>query len=332
MILRPLVALIFLVILRQFAAAAPPETPFSGRIVFFGSEQGDSSLIQTMSPDGADLQTVLKLDGGVTSGRVAPGGQRLAFGFQPKGANAPQVWVLGENGLRNKVADRGFVTAWSPDAKKVTYHWRRQQGDWESFSVEVATGEMQRLPVPKGDIVQDWSPDGRQLAVIAGNPTRTFQHDTKGVYPLRQIYLVDLDGTRRRLLTPDSMQDAIWPRFSPDAMRIAHYQRKYPGRSQSPIESLVVQKPDGNDLKILLTFAKLSDEQISVRPLGFPAWSPDGRSLVWLADRRRRDRRDLAPGHRIEFELVFVRVDNGEVREHPFKQTGIKRWGEIDWR
>lgn len=329
---RPVLALILLVALQQLAPAAGPDNRFGGKIVFFGSQERDASLIQKMNPDGSDLQTVLKLEGAVTSGRVAPDGQRLAFGFQPKGSKEPQIWVLEQNGLRRKIADRGFVTAWSPDGKRIAYYWGGQRGDWESLSVEVATGEIRRWAVPKGDVVEDWSPDGRLLAVVAGNVTQTFEHATKGTYPLRQIYLIGIDGTQRRLLTPESMHDAIWPSFSPDGARVAHYRRDYPSRSQSPIESLVTRNPDGKDPKILLSFATLSDERVSVRPLGFPAWSPDGRSLVWLADRRRRDRRDLAPGRRLEFELVFVSTVNGAVRRHPLEQTGITFWGTIDWR
>jgi hypothetical protein len=90
--------------------------------------------------------------------------------------------------------------------------------------------------------------------------------------------------------------------------------------------------PDGSDAKTILSFAKLSDEQISVRPNGFPAWSPDGRSVAWLADRRRRDRRNLAPGVRIEWELIFVSEEGGAVRRLPLKQEGINSWGQIDWR
>ncbi len=331
-VFRSLIAFSVLSSLPALAVAAQAENSFRGKIVFFGSQEGESNLIQTMNPDGSDLRTVAKLDGAVTSGRVSPDGLRLAFGFQAKGSKGPGIWVLEPNGQRRKVANLGFVTAWPPDGKRITYYWGGQRGDWENFSVDVTTGEVRRLPAPRGDVVEDWSPNGRLFAVVAGNATQTFEHATKGTYPLRQIYLIAVDGTQKRLLTSDSMHDAIWPRFSPDGARIAYYWREYPGRSQAPLEFLVVRNADSQAPKTMLSFATLSDKDVSVRPFGFPAWSPDGRTLVWAADRRRRDRRDLAPGQRIEYELVFVSTDMGQIRRHPLTQKGVTRWGTIDWR
>jgi len=98
---------------------------------------------------------------------------------------------------------------------------------------------MRPLPIPKTDVVEDWSPDGRFLSVMAGNVEKTFKHSTKGTYPLRQIYRMKIDGSERQMLTPESSDDSIWSRFSPDGTRLTHYRREYPNDRQSPFESLV---------------------------------------------------------------------------------------------
>jgi Tol biopolymer transport system component len=327
-------ALIALTVLLQVASAPhvaqQGEKPLQGKIFFFGPSNGQ--LIQKMNPDGTQLETLLRLDGSVHSGRVSPDGRRLAFGFQPRGSSQFEVWILEPGGVPRKLADRGSVTAWSPDGTKIACYSGSERGDWECFTIDAATGGVRPLLIPKGDVVEDWSPDGETLCVVAGNLQRTFEHATKGKYPLRQVYLMKLDGTQQRLLTPETSFDTIWPRFSPDSTRIAHYRREYPNRVGSPIESLVTRKPDGSGAKTIFSFTKLSDDQVSVRPLGSPAWSPDGRSLVWVADRRRRDRRRLSSGKWIEFELVFVLVGDGSIRRLPLEPNGISGWGTIDWR
>jgi Tol biopolymer transport system component len=317
---------------RVHGIAGSDERPFQGKIVLFGSRDDSSSLIQTMSPDGKGLKTVLKLEEGIVSGRVSPDGRQLAFSLNPTGSKRLEVWLLNAGGVRRKIADRGFVRAWSPDGGKIACYAPAQKGGWESFTVSVATNEIRPLPIPKTDAVEDWSPDGRLLSVMAGNVEKTFRHSTKGTYPLRQIYLMKVDGSERQMLTPESFYDSIWSRFSPDGTRVAHYRREHPNDRQSPFESLVIRQRDGSHPTKVLNFAEYVDEQISVRPYGFPSWSPDGRSLVWIADRRRRDRRDLVPGKRIEYDLFFVSIENRTARMVVLDQKGINRWGQLDWR
>jgi Tol biopolymer transport system component len=328
--LRALFALTALVLSDiALGADAQKDNPFRGKIVL-SSRLDAALLLQTMNPDGTGLQTVMKLEKSSSIGPISPDGRNLTD-YRNQGPTHREIWLLGLNGERRKLADKGFLAAWSPDGRKIACYGGGR-GDWENFTIDVATNEIRPLPIPKGDSVQDWSPDGHTLSVIAGNADKWFQHSTKGKYALRQIYLMNLDGTGRRMLTPESGYDSIWPRFSPDGKRVAHYRREYPNNTQSPIETLVLRKPDGADPKILLSFAKLSDAQISIRPFSTPIWSPDGRSLAWIADRRRRDPSDLFPGTRIQYELVFVSAENGAVKQSLLDQKGVRSWGMIDWR
>jgi Tol biopolymer transport system component len=176
-------AIVLLAVLTRVEAASsadsPAEARFREKIVFFGSADGASSLIQTMNPDGTGLRSVLKLQGAISSGRVSPDGRSAAFSLQANGAKHPAVWILEPNGERRQIADKGLVTAWSPDGKSLACY-RSERGEWESFLVEISTRMSRQLPSPKGDVVEDWSPDGKTLGIVAGNSQRTFRHSTKG--------------------------------------------------------------------------------------------------------------------------------------------------------
>ena len=117
------------------------------------------------------------------------------------------------------------------------------------------TGKSNLLPVPKTDLVWDWSPDGQTLAVMAGNAGKVFEHPTKGTYPLRQIYLVRPDGSGRELLTTGPMLDSIAACFSPDGTRLAYQERRH--HEGRVLHFAVVQDRTHGEPKDLVEFTEL---------------------------------------------------------------------------
>jgi hypothetical protein len=118
--------------------------------------------------------------------------------------------------------------------------------NWESFTVDLATKLEQRLPIPKTDLVEDWSPDGKLVTVVASNPKKVFKHPNpkKGNYPLRQLYLLKLEGAKREEFTIGVMQDNIYSRFSPDGNLVAYGQRR-DHEDGSLSHSIMVRDSDG---------------------------------------------------------------------------------------
>lgn len=304
-----------------------PPTSFHNRIVFFGSAVGDSTLIQAMNPDGSGLETVLKLDGPILAGLVSPDGTSLAFTGKSDSSQKLAVWLRKSDGTLIKLTDDGgIVRAWSPDSRKVAYY-SGEAGKWQSFVVDTQTLKIEQLPIPSDDVVEDWSPDGQLLSVMAGRLDQRFKHSTKGTYPLRGIYTMRIDGSNKQALTADPACDAIWSRFSPDGSRIAHYLRRYPDDVQSPLEISVVRESDGDHARELATFAQFNDEATYVRPAGPPRWSPDGKTLVWRATRQSHV--DTA---RRDWELIFITLEDGTHRRLPLATEAVRFWGSIDWR
>lgn len=103
-----------------------------------------------------------------------------------------------------------------------------------------------------------WSPDGQQLAFY------------EGAYPFQQINLVNVDGTNRRLLTPDENFQIYRSRllWSPDGRYIAFYLPHNP--------------PFSNQEVVALINVNTGEIQPYTRPGFYNAlsWAPDSQSLV----------------------------------------------------
>ena len=240
------------------------------------------------------------------------------------GANQhSELWMLTAEGQRHKIADNGYVAAWSPDGTRLATY-RLKDRDVENVILDVETGRASLLPVPKTDLVWDWSPDGQTLAVMAGNAGKVFEHPTKGTYPLRQIYFVRQDGSGRELLTTGPMLDSIAACFSPDGIRLAYEERRH--HEGRVLHFAVIQDRTHGEPRDLVEFTKLYEGDMERRPQGLPCWSPDGKTIVWLVPRRKVQSADTHP------ELVIITLSNGKVDRLDLFQRGLDWVQAIDWR
>lgn len=307
-----------------------PTGTFKGKILLFGTrreDRPDTLGIEAMNPDGTGMETILILgrDEGLLGARESPDGTRLAFDVR-RGAGLTadsEVWSLTAEGHRSKMAVDGSVAAWSPDGTRLATY-RSKGREIDNVILDVETGRASVLPVPKTDLVWDWSPDGQVLAVMAGNPDRVFEHPTKGTYPLRQLYLVKPDGTGRELLTTGPMLDSIAACFSPDGKRLAFQERRH--HEGRVLHFGVVQGLPHGEPKDLVEFTKLYEGNMERRPHGLPCWSPDGKSIVWLVPRRKVQSAETHP------ELVIVTLTTGKVDRLDLFQRGLDWVQAIDWR
>jgi len=314
---------------------------FRGKLVLFGvqrtvKDDPTGRCILSLLPDGEDWQTILELKKSerIVAGRVAPNGRSLAFSVQRDGQNQPEVWVLGPEGRRVKVAEDGIVTAWSPDGTRLACS-RGKYGDWESFLVDVAKKEEERLPLPKTDVVEDWSPDVQLLTVLASNPDEQFKHPNpeKGTYPLRQVYFWNLKEPQRQEFTTGPLQDNLRSRFSPDGKRVAYHQRRH--QDSDLFHSTRVRACDGKGEQEVIQFDKLRQAggYQSFRPSGFPCWSPDGKSIVAVGLKQQ----EVTSAHGVMtvdlgMELVCASLEKGVEKQGDLKAKGVAYVKCINWR
>ena len=153
-----------------------------------------------------------------------------------------------------------FDGAWSPDGEWVVYRdsTRGINEDDEIFIARADGSERRNLSDdPANDWGPDWSPDGRTIV---------FNSDRDGG-SLRG-YRVDPDGRNLRPLGIDTWVE--YPSFSPDGTRIA-----FMGHEGSDYEVFVADLASG-------AVEQLTDSPGSD---GWPAWSPDGSTIVFSSVR-----------------------------------------------
>jgi Tol biopolymer transport system component len=141
--------------------------------------------------------------------------------------------------------------AWSPDGKWLAFSSTRD-GTTDLYLLEVDGAETRRLTRgPASESGPSWSPDGRTIAYAAKQG---------GPY---QLWLMNADGTEPRRLATSAADDEN-PVFSPDGTQLVFYSNRA-GRGQDQV--YVIDARGG--------------EPRLVGPGVFPAWAPDGRTIIY---------------------------------------------------
>jgi Tol biopolymer transport system component len=194
----------------------------------------------------------------------SPDGGQIAYRLL-LAADDGEIWVMDANGgnMRDLVNDPKFSDwgpAWSPDGRLIAYDSNRRVG--LAIWLMTADGSGQRIITHGHGEYPSWSPDGKRIAYAGG-----------GYY---DIHVTDADGSNDRALTTTAAYD-MGPAWSPDGAWIAYHTQAdyYPDLGEAgmgPEMEIHVVRPDGSD-DHRITFDRVEDS--------FPAWSPDGRFLMW---------------------------------------------------
>jgi Tol biopolymer transport system component len=157
------------------------------------------------------------------------------------------------------------MSAISPDARYIAFI--SAKGDGENLVIrQVSTGSEIELVPPDGSLYDGvtLSPDGNYVYVVRS------QRENSAYADLLRVPV--LGGTLVQLLRDIDSPVA----FSPDGRQIA-FVRGIPDSSEF---QLVVAGADGSGEKILLHRPTIISTSLGTN-LRAPAWSPDGRSIVY---------------------------------------------------
>lgn len=190
----------------------------------------------------------------------------------------------------------------SPDGTQVAY----VSGE-HIYTVAVDGGMVTQLTQTPGSYAAAgsplaWSPDGSQIAFF------------EGTYPNQRLYVIDADGSDRRLLTPDPEYQIYRSRliWSPDGRFIAFYSPYSP--------------PYSNQEVIQVVNVNTEEIQTLTRPGFYDAisWSPNSQQMVF------------AVGNRFSSQVIYL-LDLPSQRftqltENPVRQILQTQWSpDGDW-
>ena len=296
----------------SLASSAPPSaqpaigaTELAGTILFgrMGGGFGDATIF-TANADGSDDARVggFLADKTTCCPRWSPDGSRMAIPV----INDDELFTTGlidPDGANLRAFDlprgwEGGCSLWTPDGERMVCEggYRDDPASGGIYTVRADDGsDPQPVIVDVGmTILRDISPDGSQVVFI-GDPVGPPTGIDAGA-PYGSLYVVRVDGTGLRKITPDGVYALFSSRWSPDGDWILFAGI---GRTAEPIYAV---RPDGSDLRTVFADSR--------RGAVHPAWSPDGTFIVFALD---------PPGTMATLsqsppnELCVIRADGGDL-------------------
>jgi Tol biopolymer transport system component len=202
----------------------------------------------------ADGSRRVRLTRGKDSGPSwSPRGRYVAFGRLTE-AGQSQILIADARGRILRRFGNGFSTepAWSPNGQRIAY-----SSNGRIVVASTVGRTITEVSVPALVGGPAWSPDSRRIAFAEA---RAIEQAA-----LRGIYVVNADGTGRRLLVGNA-SDLAW---SPDGSKLAYvaYQSRF---AESGF--VTVANADGTGTRRLTTSGEAESQ---------PAWSPGGRQIAF---------------------------------------------------
>lgn len=289
------------------ASAGPALATFPGHngLIAWSHPVGffHDSEIFVMNPDGSDKRPLTDNSSNDADPAWSPDGSQVVF--ESVTGNAFNLYLINADGTNERRIS--FSThrtdvqpAWSPDGTKIAFSRQKMDGSGAIWVMAADGSSFVRLTGESGvNSHPSWSPDGTTIA---------FESDRNGSHDL---FLMDATGANKRPLmtTPDVQEEN--PNWSPDGAMIAFDScpaSSYPCPGGTVDYNIFVVNADGTGLTQLTTDPKIDTA---------PAWSPNGRQIVFRSD---------ATGNT---EIFTMRSDGSEMRK---LTAGLHGGVDPDWQ
>ena len=261
---------------------------FDSRIVYVaatGSRMQPVKRIAIMNWDGTDHSYLTQGEVTVTSPRVSPNGEHIAY--MSFAGGMPHIRIMDADGSNDRQllqsTSMSFAPRFSPDGRSIAFSMA-VDGNTDIYVVDANGGYPQRLTTTPGiDTSPSFSPDGRQIV---------FESDRSGT---QQIYVMNADGSGQRRISfgGGSNSSPVW---SPDGDRIAF------SRWNGSTIGIGIMNASGGDEKLLTN--GWQDEA--------PSWSPDSEWVMF-----QRTQQGTGTG-----SLLMVSIGGGEPKAVATPQPG----------
>ncbi len=230
----------------------------------------------------------------VTDAQISPDGSTIAYQVsrprkadEPPGAARNELWLVPASGGEPRRLTQGDDRAprWSPDGRAIAFLGRRPDSATPQVHLlDLSGGEPRAVTTAPAAVSSfKWAHDGRAIAfTYTDPPTEQERRDTAQGrdwtvadrnYKHTRLYRVEVPGGKSELVTRADLtvHDYDW---SPDNKQMLIGAARTPTIDDSfmGVRLYLVPAAGGTPEPFVETTGKL----------GFPRWSPDGRTIAWL--------------------------------------------------
>jgi Tol biopolymer transport system component len=256
----------------------PEWTPRPGTVgpdhdIAFVSDLGGPLDLWVIEPDGDERSRLTRDPWTELTPRWSPDGTRLAFACSTTEDGNLDLYVLASDGSREQVtatSDCEVSPAWSPDGQRIYFSANDcDDGPSTIRVVDVAGGDAREILRIGGWF--DLSPDGDFLVYDVPRSPDSFLDVS--------LWHSNAAGGAATEIHPAGVPASYEPAWSPDGRRIAFVAPSGDMDAADPVdwnEDIYVTDPSGTELR-RVTSSGGNDHWP-------PAWSPDGRTLLYSAD------------------------------------------------